>query len=408
MTPALAAVRHYDLASAGFFANPETTFGLMRQQDPVYFEPSLSAWILTNYSDVSEAIRNPNLSVDRNGEIGRGGGLDVAPRLRELNTAIARWMVFSDPPQHLRLRSLVAKAFQPQALRKLSATIEQTVDELLDRAERRGTLDAVAELGAPLAERITAHMLGLPGDSPTQLKRWTENVFQFVGAGTASDAIVEASAAGVDTCRDFIATIVKARTSAPDDDLISQIVRDANGEYSEEEVVGLVITLIVGAYETTAYTIGNGLFALVRNPEQLHRLRSDPGLIEGAVEEIFRFDGPALSVQRRAKHDLVIRNTLIKERDRIYCMLHAANHDPAVFADPAVLDITRSPCRHLGLGLGPHFCLGAWLTRLETQQAILRTVQRFPKLRLACPDDPEWAGNFAMRGLKRVDLSTST
>ena len=259
-----------------------------------------------------------------------------------------------------------------------------------------------------MASRITAHMLGLPGESPTRLELWTENIFEFLGAGTASDAVVQASADGVDACRDFVGALVKARAGAPEDDLISQIVRDANGEYTEEEVVGLVITLIVGAYETTAYTIGNGLFALVRNPEQLRRLRADPGLIEGAVEEIFRFDGPALSVQRRAKHDLVIRNTPIKERDRIYCMLHAANHDPAVFADPAALDITRSPCRHLGLGLGPHFCLGAWLTRLETQQAILRTVQRFPNLRLAKTSDPEWVASFAMRGVKQVVLSTST
>jgi cytochrome P450 len=317
-------------------------------------------------------------------------------------------MVFSDPPRHTRLRGIVAKAFQPIAVRKLLSTIEQTVEELLDQAEPRGTLDALADLGVPLAERITGHMLGLPSESPKQLKRWTEDLFQLLGAGSATDAVVRASADGIDACRAFIASLVQARRSAPGDDLITDILKSAGGDFTEEEIVGLVITLIAGAYETTAHTIANGLLALVRHPDQLRRLREDPSLIEGAVEEIFRFDGPALSVQRRAKRDLVIRDTPIRERDRIYCMLHAANHDPAMFAEPATLDITRSPCRHVGLGLGPHFCLGAWLTRLETQRAIIRAVQRFPTLRLADGPEPQWAANFAMRGLDQLTLSIST
>lgn len=398
----------YDLASARFFANPESTFGVMRERDPVYFHPGLSAWILTTYDDVSEALRNPQLSVDRNGEIGRGDGLDVSPRLRELNEIIRQWMVFSDPPRHTRLRSLVAKAFQPQTIRQLNATIERTVHDLLNQVEGRDTLDAMSDLGVPLAERITSHLLGLPSESPKQLKRWTENVFEFVGAGTASDALVHASADGIDACRNFIGSVIRTRERAPQDDLISQIVEDAGGDYTLEEIIGLVITLIVGAYETTAYTIANGLFALLRHPDQLERLRANSAMIESAVEEILRFEGPALSVQRRAKCDLVIRGTHVRERDRIYCMLHAANHDPVAFVAPATFDIARSPCRHVGLGLGPHFCLGAWLTRLETQHAILQTVQRFPNLRLARDSDPEWVANFAVRGLKRLALSTST
>ena len=378
----------------------------MRERDPVYFDPALDAWILTRYDDVNEALRSPDLSVDRNGEIGRGQ-LDVTSRLSELNAAIARWMVFSDPPQHTRLRSLVAKAFQPSAVNKLRDVITQTVDALLDGATERGTLDAFGDLGVPLAERITGHMLGLPGDSPA-VKQWTENVFQFLGAASASDDVVLASADGIDTCRGFLGGLVKERANAPTGDLISQIVRDGGGEYTEEEIIGVVITLIVGAYETTAYTITNGLSALLNHPTQLLRLIGDPTLIVSAVEEIFRFDGPALSVQRRARQDVSIRGTVIKERERIYCMLQGANHDPAAFPRPSVFDIARSPCRHAGLGLGPHFCLGAWLTRLETQQAILKTIQRFPDLRVAEGTTPEWTTNFAIRGLKKLVLSTST
>jgi cytochrome P450 len=398
----------YDLASDQFFANPESTFGPMRARDPVYFDPGLSAWILTTYEDVSEALRSPSLSVDRNGEIGRGGSAEVAGRLGDFNALISQWMIFSDPPRHTRLRGVVAKAFQPQAVRKLTSAIGRTVDELLDQVEPQGKFDALADLGVPLAERITAHMLGLPSDSPKQLKRWTEDLFALVGAAKASDAVVRASADGIDACRAFIGTVVQARRSAPGDDLVTDIVQNANGELSEEDIVGVVIALIAGAYETTAHTIANGLYALLRHPAELERLREQPSLIENTVEEIFRYEGPALGLQRRAKQDLLIRGTPIRERDRIYCMLHAANHDPSVFRNPAALDITRSPCRHVGLGLGPHFCVGAWLTRLETQEAIIRTVQRFTNLRLASETAPEWVGNFAMRGLKQLVLSTST
>ncbi len=397
----------YDLGSERFFANPESTFARMRVDDPVYFDPTLSAWILTTYEDVSHALRSPLLSVDRNGEIGRGASAEVGEQLRQVNAIVSRWMVFSDPPEHTRLRGIVAKAFQPQALQSLVPTIERIVDELLDQAEERGTLEVLSDLGVPLAERVTAHMLGLPEGSPTQLKRWTESLFGFVGAANASKAIVYANAEGINAFRAFVATVVQARRDEPGDDLVTQILRDVDDSFTEEEIVGLVITLIAGAYETTAHSIANGLFALLRHPEQLRLLRETPDLIENAVEELLRFDGPALSVQRRAKEDVSIRGAPIKARDRIYCMLHAANHDPTTFEEPHRLDISRTPCRQLGLGLGPHFCLGAWLTRLETQRAIVKTVQRFPLLRIAGDAEPEWVANFAIRGLKQLMLSTS-
>lgn len=408
MSDPLRASARYDLRSDAFFADPEATFGVMRQRDPVYYDPTLSAWVLTRYDDVSEALRSPALSVDRNGEIGRGGSVETASRLEELNAFLAQWMVFSDPPRHTRLRSIVAKEFQQHAVRKLTPMVSRIVGELVERASRARTFDALGDLGVPLAERVTANMLGLPSDSPKQLKVWTEALFALLGASRASDATIHAGAEAMTACRAFIEEILDARGSAQGDDMVSQIASRAGTDFSEAEIVGLVITLIAGAYETTAHTIANGLLALLRRPDQLELLRRQVGLIEGAVEEILRFDGPALSVQRRAKHDLNIRGAAIKERERVYCMLHAANHDPAVFAKPSELDITRSPCKHLGLGLGQHFCLGAWLTRIESQRAILETVQRFPRLALAEGDEPQWVSSFAMRGLTKLILSTST
>lgn len=405
----------YDLHSHHFFSNPESTFGVMREHDPIYFDPTLGAWILTRYEDVSEVLRSPHFSVDRNGEIGRGSSAEVAAQLREVNAIVSKWMVFVDPPDHTRLRGVLAKAFQPQSLMRWVPVIDGYVGELLDHAEERGSLEAMRDLGVPLAEKVTVRMLGLPEDSPARLKRWTENLFGFVGAGKASDELVEANAEGINACREFVGAIVRARRSAPGDDLVTQLLQDAGDAFTEQEIVGLVITLVAGAFETTAYAICSGLLALLRHPEEMALLRAEPGLIDSAVEEILRFDGPALSVQRRAKPGATLGGMRIPEGARVYCMLHAANHDPEVFSEPDKLNLRRSPCRHLGLGAGPHFCLGAWLTRLETRAAILGTIQRFPNLRLmearvragVESQDPEWVANFAIRGLKELHLSTS-
>ena len=408
MSTSQAVVDEYDLTSPEFFAAPTATLAALRVERPVHFHRALNAWVLTRYADVASALKDPALSVDRNGEIGRGGSEAVASDLSAVNAIVSRWMVFSDPPHHTRLRGAVHRAFQPQALQGLRPTVEAIVAELLDAADVAGHFDAFGDLGAPLAERVTEHMLGLPPGSSRQLKRWTEDLFELVGAAHADDEIVAANARGVNACRHYIAEIVRARRGGEGNDLVSQLVRDVGTSFSEEEVVGLVITLIAGAYETTAYAVANGLHALLQHPRELQRLRAEPELAPRAVEEILRYCGPALGVQRRALRQVFVAGTRIAPRERLYCMLHAANHDPEVFTDPGVFDIGRPSLRNLGLGLGPHFCLGAWLTRLEIKSAIMQTVERFPELALDPAHEPAWGGNFAMRGVKPLRLRTTT
>jgi cytochrome P450 len=374
----------------------------MRENHPVYFDPSLDAWILTSHDDVSTALRSPMLSVDRNGQIGRGESVLSTPSLVELNEIMAKWMVFSDPPRHTRLRGAVARAFSPHALKSLTTTVQEIVDKLLDTADRYASWDVLRDLGIPVAERVTAHMLGIPQAKAPTIKKWTEDIFAFVGSTRASEAMVQRSAAGVQAFREYVRALVEARQKTPGEDLVSQVIRDSGSEFTEEEIVGLVITLVAGAYETTAHSITTGLYLLLRHPEQLERLRGAKHLIEGTVEETLRYASPAFAVQRRTLSDLTIRDEVLHKGDRIYCVLHAANHDPAVFDDPGTFDIERTQGKHLALGLGPHFCLGAWLTRMETQIAIQRTLLKFPQLKPHQDFVSHWAGNFAIRGLDRV------
>jgi pimeloyl-[acyl-carrier protein] synthase len=395
----------FDLTSPSFVSDPELSFSRMRREAPVYFDPTLEAWLLTRHDDVELVLRDARFSVDRNGVIGRGGKDVNRAELDRCNRFFAQWMVFSDPPRQLRLRSLVARPFQPGPLTALRPMIESCTNQLLDSVEGRASFDALSELGDPLPALVTAHMLDLPASSIALLKQWTSSMFALFGAGAATGEEVFRAHASLLAASDYFGELIAARLARPGSDLISHIVQNAGPELCAEEVLGLVITLVAGAYETTSYLIANGLFALLTHPDQLDRLRQEPELIGPAVEELMRFVGPAFSVQRRALSDVELRGKLIRERAVVYCMLHAANHDPLVFDEPARLDVRRTPGRQLGFGVGGHFCLGAWLSRIETQLAIQAVVRRFPKLSL-CDVTPEWNQNLAIRGLRRLRLGT--
>jgi len=237
------------------------------------------------------------------------------------------------------------------------------------------------------------------------LREWTSTMFVLFGVSSATDAEVERGYDCLLACREFFAGLVEERRKRPRDDVIGHIVRTAGRELSPDEVVGLCITLVAGSYETTSYLITNSLHALLANPAELALLRERPELMEGAVEELMRFAGPALSVQRRALVDVELRGKTIRAKDVVYCMLHAANHDPEVFEHPERLNIQRAPGRQLGFGAGAHFCLGAWLSRLETRTALAAVIQRFPELRLS-DFEPAWTNSLAIRGLPQLPLVT--
>lgn len=393
------------LTSPEFFRNPEPTLARLRAEDPVHFDEELVAWVLTRHDDVDRVIRDARFSVDRNGRIARGGSPKVKSKIDFCNDYFAKWMVFSDPPRQLRLRSLVAHAFQPKTLALLGPLIEEVTDELVTAAARRGTFDAMADLGLPLPIRITSHLLGLPDIGSEVLSHWTSSMFVLFGASAAKDSEVERAYDSLLDCREFFAELVDQRRRRPGDDVISHIARTAGPDLSADEVVGLCITLVAGSYETTSYLITNGIHALLTHPDELSALREQPGLMEGAVEELMRFVGPALSVQRRATVNVEMRGKRIREKDVVYCILHAANHDPEVFAEPECLDVRRTPCPQLGFGAGGHFCLGAWLSRLEARAAFSAVVQRFPELKLG-DFEPEWTNSLAIRGLPRLPLVT--
>lgn len=398
----------YDLLCPSFYAAPNDTWHRMQSEDPVYWHPQLEAWILTRYYDMQSVIRDLRFSVDRSGQIARGGSVQVQDKLNFCNHFFAQRMVFSDPPRHTRLRTLVAKAFTPQLVDELRPAIACFADELIESVRGIGRMEVIDDFAVPLPALVTAQMLGIPRERISDLKQWSSNMFRLFGAGLATDEVIEATYHSLVSCKEYFDALIAQRRKNPGNDLISKLiaVEEQGSTLSEEELTGACITLMAGAYETTTHVISNGLLALLRHLDQLQKLRENPNLIDSAVEELLRYDGPALSVVRRVIEDTQIRGKHLRTGQKVYCMLHAGNRDPERFPDPDRLDIERKDNRHLGLGQGIHFCLGAALTRLETKIALNALVQRLPTLRLDT-DELIWEPNLAMRGLRSLPVAFS-
>jgi cytochrome P450 len=395
----------YDLLNPLFFANPHPILDQMRREDPIYWHSQLESWIVTRYVDVYNIIRDPKFSVDRGGKIGKSKSLLVQDQLNFCNDYFSQWMVFSDPPRHTRLRNLVGKAFTPQLIKSLEPIIQNFADELIDAIPMVGKMDVIEDFATPLPALVTAQFLGIPRQDIPLLKGWSRDMFMLFGSGWASEEIVNATYQSLVASIQYFDDLIAYYRCHPGDNLITQLIaaEDGGSVLSNEEMTATCITLMAGAYETTTYLISNGILALIQHPQQLQMLQANPQLIDSTVEEILRYCGPAFSVVRRAIANVEIDGKLISEGEKVYCVLHAANHDPVKFPHQDQFDITRPENRHLGLGQGVHVCLGAALTRLETKIAINTILQRFQNIQLE-HQQLTWLPNLAMRGLQTLPI----
>jgi cytochrome P450 len=401
-------VASYGLLAPALHADPAPILARARHEAPVHFDPSLGTWVLSRWAEVSTVLRDATFSVDRGGSIAGLGAPELAAELAWCSDFVLRWMVFSDPPRHTRVRNAIHRHFSASAVAALRPQIARAVDEALIEPRRRGRMEVLSELAVPVPARITAELLGLPLADTELLKRWTADMFELFGAGVAGATVIARAHASLRACRDYFADKLAERRRRPGDDLISTLASSPDAaELDEEERIGLCATLVAGAYETTTHVIGNGLWALLRFPEQLARLRAEPTLCANAVEEVFRWDGPAFSVVRRATAPVHVGDAAIAAGDRLYCLLYSANRDPARFSEPDVFDVSRGDTRHLGLGHGIHFCLGAALSRLEAT-AMLAGLVALPGLALDRDalggGTPTYAANLAIRGLHALPV----
>ena len=387
-------------------ANPYPLYRQLREEDPVHWSPLLEGWILTRYDDVLEVLKSPQFSADRRRARNRFVQAAMEQQAAAGPFARAQTMLSSDPPQHTRLRGLVSKAFTFRAVEALRPRIQQIVDELIDAVQDKSRMDAIWDLGYPLPVIVIAELLGVPPEQRDTFKRWSDDIVATLGGPLVAPEVQERGRKSAEEMGAYFRGVIAERRKAPKDDLLSRLIAaEERGEMlSEEEMLATCILLLAAGNETTTNLIGNGALALLRNPEQLELLRERPELVESAIEEFLRYDGPVQGTARVALENVEIGGQTIKEGQLAFTMLAAANRDPAVFAHPESLDITRAENRHVAFGFGIHFCLGAPLARAEGQIAFATLLRRLPDLRLDVAE-PEWGGTFILRGLKHLPVA---
>jgi cytochrome P450 len=333
------------------------------------------------------------------------------PTLHPLFSTFSRFLAYTDPPQHTRLRGLVAKAFTPQVVEAMRGHVEAVVNGLLDGVAGQGRMDVIRDLADPLPSLVIGEVLGISSDERAHFKRLVENEHQAFKSVTtritpedyrlAPDSVMEVD-------RQF-RVLLAERRRLPRNDLLSLLLAAAEegDRLSEDELVASAIFLLVAGNDAATNLIGNAVLALLQHPDQLLRLRQDPALIPAALEESIRFNGAVQFLTRVALEDLEVGGQIIRRGQVLYLLVGAANRDPAHFPDPDRFDVARTPGKHVAFGLGGHYCLGAPLARLQGQVALRALLDRLPGLHLT-GGTPRYRANFMLRGPQALSVAFQT
>ncbi len=387
-------------------ANPYPMYRQLREEDPVHWSPLLEAWILTRYDDVLAVLKHPRFSADRRQARNRYVQQMMEQQAQAGPLAQSATMLTSDPPEHTRLRGLVSSAFTFKAVEALRPRIQQIVNELLDGLQGKGRMDVIWDLAYPLPVIVIAELLGVPPEQRDTFKRWSDDVVATLGGPMTPPDVQERGRKSSEEMAEYFRGVITERRKRPQGDLLSRLIaaEESGAVLSEDEMIATCILLLAAGNETTTNLIGNGTLALLRNPAQLELLCAQPELTESAVEEFLRYDGPVQGTGRVAQEAIEIGGQKFEEGQLAFVMIAAADRDPAAFAEPESLDITRKDNRHVAFGYGIHFCLGAPLARAEAQIAFATMLRRLPELRLET-EQPEWGGTFILRGLKSLPVA---
>ncbi len=422
-----------------FATDPYPAYAWLREHAPVHrttLPSGVDAWLVTRYADARKALADPRLSKNpqRHSAAAHAKGKVGIPgeRRAELMTHLLN----IDPPDHTRLRRLVSKAFTPRRVAAFAPRVQVLTDRLIDAFEERGEADLIHEFAFPLPIYAICDLLGVPREDQDDFRDWAGTMIRHGGGPRGGVA------RAVKRIRAYLAELIHRKRlelaerrdgraeegegqgerpaagersgEGDGEDLISGLIRASDhGEHlTENEAAAMAFILLFAGFETTVNLIGNGVYALLRHPEQRALLQraveeGDEQLLAAGVEELLRYDGPVeIATWRFATEPVTLAGQRIAEGEPVLVVLAAADRDPERFGSPDVLDLTRRDNQHLGYGHGIHYCLGAPLARLEAQTAIGTLLRRLPGLRLgADPEDLRWRGGLIMRGLRTLPVT---
>jgi cytochrome P450 PksS len=398
-------VKSTPLFTPQFWADPFPFFARLRAEEPV-FRTKLSAkesmWIVTRFDDVQRVLKDDRFAKNKRAVM-TPEQLRRQPWIPPMFRPLERNMLDLDPPDHTRLRALVHRAFTSRLVENLRGRVQVVAEDLITRIQGRGELDLIGEFAYPLALTIITEILGVPTRDHHRFRRWSKTIVS-VNQLDQSWSIFPAAWGITRYLRKFF----RLRRVDPKDDLCSALIQaeEAGDRLSEDELLAMVFLLLIAGHETTVNLIGNGMLALLENPEQMSLLREDPSLSKNAIEELLRYSAPVfLSTERYPVEEVTIRDVTIARGEYTFAAIGSANRDETAFTDPDRLDIKRSEIKHLEFGMGIHYCLGAPLARLETQIAVDTLLRRLPRLQLAVPAQSlRWRKSLILRGLEALPL----
>ena len=389
-----------------FRIDPYSVYARLRAEAPIYQAP-FGGWVLSRYADCVAVLKDPHASSDfRNSDAFQAFVAEQGIDPNQTVLGGARPFLFLDPPDHTRLRGLVNKAFTPKVVEGLRPRIQQVVDELLDSVAEQKSMEVIEDFAYPLPVTVICEMLGVPTEDHETFKEWSRELARSLDPEELLPAeVVERRQRAVQSFAEYFTGLIEQRRKTPRDDLLSALIaaEEAGDKLTGEELLSTCILLLVAGHETTVNLIGNGVLALLRNPDQLERLAQDPSLARSAVEEVLRYDPPVQFTGRVALEDIDLGEATIPKGQQAVLLLASANRDPEVFPEPDRFDIARADNHHVSFGFGVHFCLGAPLARLEGEIAFAALAQRLRGLRLLT-EAPEYKENIVLRGLASLPV----
>lgn len=385
-------------------ADPYPIYRQLRESGPLVL-PESNLAVFTAFADCDAVLRHPDSCSDRLKSTTAQRALAAGENLRPFGTPS---FLFLDPPDHTRLRRLVSKAFSPKVVKSLEPDIAELVDGLLDKVAAAGCFEAVADLAYPLPVAVICRLLGVPIEDEPQFS-WASSLLAqgldpFISFTGQPQGFEERLEAGL-WLRGYLGELLQRRRAHPGDDLMSGLiaVEEAGDQLTEDEIIATCNLLLIAGHETTVNLIANAVLAMLRHPDSWTALADSADRASAIVEETLRYDPPVQLVGRVAGADMTIADVPVPKGDTMMLLLAAAHRDPEANDRPDEFDPHRASARHLAFGLGPHFCLGAPLARLEAAVALSSLTRRFPDARLS--DEPVYKPHVTLRGMASLQVA---
>ena len=398
-----------DFSAPDIIADPYPALNVLREQQPVCWNETIKSWCITRYEDIAQACRDARFSSDRIRPFLEYQRRAAQPLLKELGECISLWMVFNDPPTHTRLRKLTQKVFTRKAVEALRPAIERLVNQLIDQVSERTSMDFVRDFAYPLPALVIADMLGVPREHVGDLKRWSDDLAQFVLSSRINPDKYEMAARSLHQMNELFDHLIQERQQKPGDSVMDTLIAAHTGGHrlNRDELLAFCVLLLFAGHETTTHFFANGLRALLLHPAQLGDLQAvsdDSRRLNNALSEMLRWEGPILAVSRFMAEDVVMHGQRMRAGSRVYLFNAAANRDPRVFVAPNRFDIRRPDAdRMITFGFGIHLCLGIHLARLEALVAFPILLRRLRNISLVS-DDLEWSDTMVIRGPKTLPV----